>query len=573
MSVLAVPRSVRITGYVLAVALALAAALANGMFAHSPGYAATTVPVHMSQTPSKDASFPLENAVASGELYAFTLPVVGVERISFWLDAEPGTTEPVSRTDGRWGALNGVDEKGAVKPVNTDKLAHGRHLLVVRALFEDGSVSRTDVEFRVVHKPVLFVSQSPDRSDPVRLDGTTLTGRVYIFASAGEEASRVAFWRDDLAMAGRQARIEKTAPFDLKGGTTTQADPWATQQSPNGEHSVAVKVTTPDGVLTAAATFAVKNPPKLPKPAPSTATAAPTAGAPTASVPVVTPKPTATTSPKPTTPATPKPTSSSPTVAPPPLPAPPSGAKPNAASTGVQPGVSLTPSGSVTVTKAGTVLQNLDVDGVIVIAADDVTVRNVRVTTDTTSFGIYVQKGFSRAVIDHVDIQLPTSSCSNAGVAGGDYTTVRSSDIRGCGDGIKAWDYGLYEGNYIHTEKPDGSDKHLDGIQGSGKTNYTIRNNNIDQPISAGGNAAVFIQAYNGASEFECNDLTVENNWLNGGNYTVFMEDGKTGSGYLNGVMVRGNKLGTDYRYGPKHLEGDTTWSSNLWEKTGLPLT
>ena len=300
MSVLAVPRSVRITGYVLAVALALAAALANGMFAHSPGYAATTVPVHISQTPSKDASFPLENAVASGELYAFTLPVVGVERISFWLDAEPGTAEPVSRTDGRWGALNGVDEKGAVKPVNTDKLAHGRHLLVVRALFEDGSVNRTDVEFRVVHKPVLFVSQSPDRSDPVRLDGTTLTGRVYIFASAGEEASRVAFWRDDLAMAGRQARIEKTAPFDLKGGTTTQADPWATQQSPNGEHSVAVKVTTPDGVLTAAATFAVKNPPKLPKPAPSTATAAPTAGAPTASVPVVTPKPTATTSPKPT---------------------------------------------------------------------------------------------------------------------------------------------------------------------------------------------------------------------------------------------------------------------------------
>ena len=77
---------------------------------------------------------------------------------------------------------------------------------------------------------------------------------------------------------------------------------------------------------------------------------------------------------------------------------------------------------------------------------------------------------------------------------------------------------------------------------------------------------------YNGASEFECNDLTVENNWLNGGK-PVFMEDGKTGSGYLNGVMVRGNKLGTDYRYGPKHLEGDTTWSSNLWEKTGLPLT
>src|SRR5262245_6930841 len=55
---------------------------------------------------------------------------------------------------------------------------------------------------------------------------------------------------------------------------------------------------------------------------------------------------------------------------------------PDATTTGVPSGVVLTPSGSIVVTKAGTVLSGLDITGSIDVEAPNVTIQNCRITTD-----------------------------------------------------------------------------------------------------------------------------------------------------------------------------------------------
>jgi hypothetical protein len=244
--------------------------------------------------------------------------------------------------------------------------------------------------------------------------------------------------------------------------------------------------------------------------------------------------------------------------------------KPSASTTGVPSGVTLKPSGSITVTKAGTVINGLDVSGNIVVAANDVTIKNTRIRYSGRMFGIQTKSGYARTVIQNVDIVLGVSTTgSAAGIAGGAGTVVRHTDISGTGDGIKAENGGRYEHNYIHVEKPSGSSLHLDGIQGSGKSNWTVYGNTIDVPISKGGNFAVFVQSWNGTIEKPVSSVKVDSNWLSGGNYTVYVEDGKSGSGYVKGVTFTNNRFGGDYRYGIKHLEGGTTWTNNTSWVTG----
>lgn len=43
--------------------------------------------------------------------------------------------------------------------------------------------------------------------------------------------------------------------------------------------------------------------------------------------------------------------------------------------------------------------------------------------------------------------------------------------------------------------------------------------------------------------------MTIEGNWLNGGNYTVYVRDKGTGHP-IDDVVITGNRFGQDYRWG-----------------------
>ena len=93
----------------------------------------------------------------------------------------------------------------------------------------------------------LRVSTAADRSGASNLDGATVAGNIHVFTAPDAGVSQVAFWLDDPGMTVAPTRVEKGAPFDLAGGTTSAANPLDTTKLPDGQHSITAKLTLADG--------------------------------------------------------------------------------------------------------------------------------------------------------------------------------------------------------------------------------------------------------------------------------------------------------------------------------------
>lgn len=237
----------------------------------------------------------------------------------------------------------------------------------------------------------------------------------------------------------------------------------------------------------------------------------------------------------------------------------PTGVWPTNSNTGVPSGLSLTNAGQIIVTKPG-IISGYNANQ-IVVRANDVIIENCKLTYSGSAHAIQTDAGYKRTIVRHCTIILPGDS--NSGIQARDDSLVEWNNISGGADGVKLWNGSEYRYNYIRMKRPAGSDKHMDGMQGSGKTNYWVHHNDVEAKIADGGNSAIFMQAYTGAVDNPVVDVLVENNRLNGGNYTVFTEDGKTGTGFIDNMIVRNNILGEDHRYGYRHLEGDILWQGN----------
>ena len=61
----------------------------------------------------------------------------------------------------------------------------------------------------------LLLSDSPDRSGAVLLDGATVSGSMYVFAGPESGVTRVSFFIDDPQMNGLPTKVENLAPYDL----------------------------------------------------------------------------------------------------------------------------------------------------------------------------------------------------------------------------------------------------------------------------------------------------------------------------------------------------------------------
>ena len=101
------------------------------------------------------------------------------------------------------------------------------------------------------------MSTSPDRSNPLPLDGATVSGPIYVHLLNSEpDIARVLFFIDptenDATLEGHAAaggdpasdafrRGDVTVPYDLMGGTTA-ANPWDTTTDPTGNNRVAFDV-------------------------------------------------------------------------------------------------------------------------------------------------------------------------------------------------------------------------------------------------------------------------------------------------------------------------------------------
>jgi hypothetical protein len=250
---------------------------------------------------------------------------------------------------------------------------------------------------------------------------------------------------------------------------------------------------------------------------------------------------------------------------------------PVAASTGWRhTGVSLKRSGSVTVTKAGTVLDSLDIKGNLEIKANNVTVRRSRITAGNFN-AIRVYSGFTGLqVVDSevVGVNSVGNHCSVAVTGPG--VTLTRVDIHDCEDGFHPGSNSTIQDSFIHNlwlgTDATGTrvvDTHNDGVQVMSGSHFVIRHNRIE--IGHNENATVFVKADFGP----ITDVVIDGNYLDGGSYTIF--GGDTATYRVTDISITDNTFGSSRLYGqlltarwtgPTVVTGNTTTAG---EPVGQP--
>jgi len=179
----------------------------------------------------------------------------------------------------------------------------------------------------------LAVSLNSDRSSAVRLDGSRVNGKIYVFVRNSKKLDKVDFYIDSPQWRKKPpVRTDKKAPFDLAGTASDgTARPYNTAKLADGTHTIRAVMTRTDGTTyTRRGRFKVHNggakPAPIPTPTATTTvspTSAPTATAPTTTAPTTTAPtttapattdPTKTAVPAPPTTTTAPPTTSAPTA-------------------------------------------------------------------------------------------------------------------------------------------------------------------------------------------------------------------------------------------------------------------
>jgi hypothetical protein len=233
----------------------------------------------------------------------------------------------------------------------------------------------------------------------------------------------------------------------------------------------------------------------------------------------------------------------------------------------------LIESGPLMIDTDGAVYENIDVTGYVWIDANDVTIRNFRINADGESYGINVLEGHLGVLLEDGEI----FGMSSAGVLGVGLTARRLHIHDSYGDGMKIQGEGgpsLVESCFI--EKLGAApEAHADGNQTRGGANITFRYNNIFMPAPGTpkypgapykSNSAFFLQ-------LDVSNFVIENNWLTGGNYTIYCITNRGGVSVRNNVFGRENGGLPEGTADRRILSGTCdVWSGNVWEDTGRPL-
>jgi hypothetical protein len=240
---------------------------------------------------------------------------------------------------------------------------------------------------------------------------------------------------------------------------------------------------------------------------------------------------------------------------------------------GVPAGIALTKmSGDIVISKDGTVLENVDLDGYVSIKADNVTIKNSILrggTTGTTARALVMSwNNAKNLVVKDTTLVARHPSAYVDGISGKEMT-IQRVDISGTVDAVKiigsnvsVTDSVLHNAYYQSSGVAYQSDgtTHNDGVQVEGGGKITISGNTI----SGFHNAAVMVTQ----NASLITGLNINNNTLSQGGCTINMAE--KGKGGMTGVRVTSNKFGvnnTGSRACPMliHTITEAVISGNAW--------
>lgn len=258
---------------------------------------------------------------------------------------------------------------------------------------------------------------------------------------------------------------------------------------------------------------------------------------------------------------------------------------PDANNTGIQGCPSLTTyNGSITTNSDGQIIQNMTINGDIVVNNNNVTIRCVKLNMQpNTIYSINASNG-SNTLISHVEVNGNDVYGPNTAIQGSDYTS-EYVDMHNTEDGWHAGWNTVIRDSYCHDMLyADGAygPTHSDCIQVTGYggasfeppvNNITISHNTLRPWDGHTGaqhaNSAVFLKTDFG----EIDNVLVDNNLMDNGTYTIYSRIGNcSGCGAPTNVKITNNRFGQGYEYGLSSIDGSVTWLNNVWNSTGTMI-
>ncbi len=206
----------------------------------------------VSSSPDRSNAVPLEGQPVSGPIYVFLTPEKDVARVAFYLDdpdrdGRPRQIERYRPYDFGGGSVD------VARPFDTGILRAGTHRIDADVRLKDGRTISVHTTFEVEAIEMdadlfeIVVSDSANRSDPGPLDGATVSGTIHPFLAPERGVSRVRYWLDDPSRSGKPRQLERYAPYDFAGGSTTRSRPFRTGRIPNGAHRIDAEVVLQNG--------------------------------------------------------------------------------------------------------------------------------------------------------------------------------------------------------------------------------------------------------------------------------------------------------------------------------------
>ncbi len=193
------------------------------------------------------------------------------------------------------------------------------------------------------------------------------------------------------------------------------------------------------------------------------------------------------------------------------------------------------------------------------------TIQNSKIHGDFEDFGVLVHSGSVRILDSEI------WGFQN-GISSSNWSATRVNLHGMTDDGVKLGSEVTLADSWIHDMKPS-PDAHADGGQmQSGSTHVLVAHNTIDMASPDQlGNSALFISPDLGPSS--AGPVTIKDNWLNGGNYTLFCVDGDNGKYFVRNISILSNRFGPDSNYGSVRVNVPVTAQGNVMDRTGVPLT
>ncbi|GIG91780.1 glycoside hydrolase family protein [Plantactinospora endophytica] len=241
---------------------------------------------------------------------------------------------------------------------------------------------------------------------------------------------------------------------------------------------------------------------------------------------------------------------------------------PGPTTTGVPVGTALRNSGSLSLRTAGQVVTGLNIVGCVTVSAANVQILRSRITCNSTTYSIRTLAGATNLLVQ--DVEINGMAKNSASICCGDYT-LRRGNVYNMIDGPRLANNTRIFDSYIHSlARIAGS--HNDVLQSTGGNNIIVRHNTLlsYNPVTRDPfNSCLTIGSETSPS---LTNLTFEDNYCNGGNYSIGISPRLVGSN----ILFRNNKYGRDYRFGVVSgwNRAGVIWerATNVYFDNGLPV-